>query len=67
MPYYEFFCENCNEEFETYIHYSAYDTTNVACPRCLKFSVKRKYDIPVVAFVGDGFYSTDNRSEDRET
>lgn len=65
MPYYDYVCENCNEEFERYLSYN--DVKNgfpdIPCSRCGKFHTRRKISLSPVVFVGEGFYTTDSKNE----
>lgn len=67
MPYHNFLCENCGEEFEQWLsfNFSDKDIENIPCPRCHNHQVKKKISIPVVLFTGNGFYATDNRKVDQ--
>jgi putative FmdB family regulatory protein len=34
MPRYEFFCEDCQKEFELILTLAEYEKGNVKCPKC---------------------------------
>jgi putative FmdB family regulatory protein len=34
MPRYEFFCEDCQKEFETILTLAEYEKGQVKCPKC---------------------------------
>lgn len=61
MPYHNFACENCGEEFEEWLKFGSSDFSHIMCPRCRKYQIRKKISAPLIIFVGDGFYSTDNR------
>jgi putative FmdB family regulatory protein len=57
MPTYEYFCDNCNYEFELFQSIKAESFSN--CPKCNKI-LERKVSLPGgLVFKGSGFYITD--------
>jgi len=66
MPTYEYICNLCQHEFETFQNMSADPLKN--CPECHKDSLKRKIGTGAgIIFKGNGFYETDYRSENYNT
>ena len=62
MPTYDYRCENCGHEFETFQSISASPMRK--CPECGKLKLKRLIGTGAgVIFKGSGFYETDYRSE----
>lgn len=61
MPTYEYRCQDCNHEFDTF--QSMLDDSLTVCPEC-KGSIKRLISKNVgIAFKGSGFYVTDSKSK----
>lgn len=62
MPTYDYICDECGHEFETFESIKA-DPQKI-CPSCRKESLRRKLGPgAAVLFKGSGFYQTDYRSE----
>ncbi len=62
MPTYEYICNACQHEFESFHSIKAPPIS--VCPKCKKRKVARKLGIGgAVIFKGGGFYETDYRSE----
>ena len=63
MPTYEYRCNKCGHEFETFQPMTAGALKK--CPACGKLSLKRLIGSGgAILFKGPGFYATDYRSED---
>lgn len=66
MPTYDYICDSCDHEFETFESIKA-DPQNV-CPECHKVTLRRKIGGgAAILFKGSGFYQTDYRSESYKT
>jgi len=66
MPTYDYFCENCQYEFEAFQSMSA-DPIKV-CPKCKKTSVMRRISGGAgLIFKGSGFYITDYARKNSST
>lgn len=62
MPTYDYVCDACGHEFETFESIKADPQTT--CPECRKENLRRKLGPgAAVIFKGSGFYQTDYRSE----
>ena len=62
MPTYDYACQACDHEFETFQAITAKPLRK--CPQCGKFRLKRLIGIGAgVIFKGSGFYETDYRSD----
>lgn len=62
MPTYDYRCEACEHQFETFQSITAAPIRK--CPKCRKAKVRRLIGTgAAVLFKGDGFYITDYRSE----
>jgi len=62
MPTYDYRCEKCDHEFETFQSITAAPLKK--CPKCSKPSLRRLIGTgAALLFKGDGFYITDYRSE----
>jgi len=62
MPTYEYRCEACGHEFETFQPITAAPVRE--CPRCGKRRVRRLIGAGSgIIFKGNGFYQTDYRSD----
>lgn len=62
MPTYEYQCEKCKKEFETFKTMCGTDEDFEECPDC-KVRAHRKIGAGGgIIFYGPGFYATDNRS-----
>jgi putative FmdB family regulatory protein len=62
MPTYEYICDACRHEYETY--QSIKDAPLKKCPECGKAKLRRKLGTGGgFIFKGSGFYITDYRSE----
>ncbi len=62
MPYYEYRCSSCSNEFETYRTFDKADEDAV-CPVC-GASAHRVFTPAGVVYHGNGYYCTDHRCED---
>lgn len=62
MPTYDYICDSCKHEFETFESIKADPQT--VCPECKKDTLRRKIGAgAAILFKGSGFYQTDYRSE----
>jgi putative FmdB family regulatory protein len=62
MPTYDYICDGCGHEFETYEPMTA--TPRNDCPECKELKLRRKIGAGMaILFKGSGFYQTDYRSE----
>ena len=62
MPTYDYICDNCGHEFETY--QSMKDDKLTVCPNCGKDSLKRLIGSGSgLIFKGSGFYLTDYKNK----
>jgi putative FmdB family regulatory protein len=62
MPTYDYICDSCSHEFETFESIKADPQT--VCPACQKSTLRRKIGAgAAILFKGSGFYQTDYRSE----
>ena len=62
MPTYDYRCEKCGHQFETFQSITAGPLKK--CPKCKKSALKRLIGTgAALLFKGDGFYITDYRSE----
>lgn len=62
MPTYDYICDACNHEFESFESIKA-DPQSV-CPQCQEAKLRRKIGGgAAVIFKGSGFYQTDYRSD----
>ncbi|GIW87600.1 MAG: hypothetical protein KatS3mg108_1924 [Isosphaeraceae bacterium] len=62
MPTYDYLCDACGHEFETFESIKA--DPQKTCPTCQKDTLRRKLGPgAAVLFKGSGFYQTDYRSE----
>ena len=62
MPTYDYICDACGHEFETYEPITA--TPRTDCPECKVLKLRRKIGPgAAILFKGSGFYQTDYRSE----
>lgn len=59
MPIYEFLCQNCGNEFEKILPFSA---QTPHCPKCMSEHVKRYVGRPAIHFKGSGWYITDSKA-----
>ena len=66
MPTYDYICDNCGHEFETY--QSMKDDKLTVCPSCGKESLKRLIGSGSgLIFKGSGFYLTDYKTKSGES
>lgn len=65
MPIYEFFCRNCNHEFEQILPFSAQSMPH--CPNCNSNHVDRRVGRPAIHFKGSGWYITDSKASKDST
>jgi putative FmdB family regulatory protein len=62
MPTYDYICDSCGHEFETYE--SIMRTPRTDCPECKELKLRRKIGPgAAILFKGSGFYQTDYRSD----
>jgi len=62
MPTYDYICDDCGHEFETYESITAEPRKD--CPECSQATLRRKIGPgAAILFKGSGFYQTDYRSE----
>jgi putative FmdB family regulatory protein len=62
MPTYDYICDACNHEFESFESIKADPQT--VCPQCQEPKLRRKIGGgAAIIFKGSGFYQTDYRSE----
>lgn len=60
MPIYEFLCQNCGNEFEKILPFSAQTVPH--CPQCKSDQVERRVGRPAIHFKGSGWYITDSKA-----
>lgn len=66
MPTYDYICDNCGHEFETY--QSMKDDKLTVCPNCGKETLKRLIGSGSgLIFKGSGFYLTDYKNKPGES
>lgn len=62
MPTYDYICDACNHEFESFESIKADPQTD--CPQCHEPKLRRKIGGgAAIIFKGSGFYQTDYRSD----
>ena len=62
MPTYDYVCDGCKHEFETFESIKADPQTT--CPECRETKLRRKIRRgAAILFKGSGFYQTDYRSD----
>jgi putative FmdB family regulatory protein len=62
MPTYDYLCDSCGHEFESFESITADPRRD--CPECKQPSLRRKIGPgAAILFKGSGFYQTDYRSE----
>ena len=61
MPFYDYKCKKCEEEFEVF--HSINSTEQRFCPKCGS-TAKKLISAPPIIFKGSGFYTTEYRDED---
>lgn len=62
MPTYDYICDACNHEFESFESIKADPQT--VCPQCQESKLRRKIGGgAAIIFKGSGFYQTDYRSD----
>lgn len=62
MPTYDYICDACGHEFETFEPITS--TPRNDCPECKELKLRRKIGPgAAILFKGSGFYQTDYRSE----
>ena len=59
MPVYEYYCEECDHEFEKEMKISL-KPRKCACPKCKK-KCERIFGYTTVIYKGSGFYTTDKK------
>lgn len=58
MPFYEFHCEDCNEDFEIFSHRiidSESQSDEVSCEKCNSKNIKRKISQSQFQLIGSGW------------
>jgi putative FmdB family regulatory protein len=69
MPNYEYICHECETIFNKTMAFTEYDKQPVLieCPHCHKRKAKRIITRPpIVKYIGDGFFTTDNKGKDEQ-
>ena len=62
MPTYDYICDACGHEFETFEPITS--TPRTDCPVCKELKLRRKIGAGMaILFKGSGFYQTDYRSD----
>ena len=62
MPTYDYICDGCGHEYETYEPMTS--TPRTDCPECKALTLRRKIGAGMaILFKGSGFYQTDYRSD----
>jgi putative FmdB family regulatory protein len=62
MPTYDYICDKCGHEYETFEPITS--TPRTDCPECKALTLRRKIGPgAAILFKGSGFYQTDYRSE----
>lgn len=59
MITYEFQCKKCEHKFSLDLSIKEYEKLERKCPQCKSKEVKRIYSLPIINFVGTGFYIND--------
>lgn len=59
MAQYEFQCKECGHKFSLDLSFKEYDELKKKCPQCKSKKVIRIYSLPIINFVGSGFYIND--------
>lgn len=62
MPIYELVCQECGNQYERIVSFSA--TSYPACPACGAGEVSRLPSKPAIHFKGSGWYINDSKNED---
>ena len=60
MPHYDYRCDACDEEFETF--QSIHDAALRDCPHCHKPELQRLISGAGLVFKGSGFYVNDSKA-----
>lgn len=61
MPFYEYKCVNCENNFE--IQQNINDDPLKTCTQCGKEDLKRVFHTSAIIFKGSGFYTTDYKKK----
>jgi putative FmdB family regulatory protein len=62
MPTYDYICDSCGHEYETFEPITSSPRTD--CPECKELKLRRKIGAgAAILFKGSGFYQTDYRSD----
>jgi putative FmdB family regulatory protein len=62
MPTYDYICDSCGHEYETFEPITS--TPRTDCPECKELKLRRKIGAgAAILFKGSGFYQTDYRSD----
>jgi putative FmdB family regulatory protein len=62
MPTYDYICDGCGHEYETFEPITSSPRTD--CPECKELKLRRKIGAgAAILFKGSGFYQTDYRSD----
>ncbi len=65
MPTYEFYCNNCNSNFEKWFSMNEEHVTS--CPNCGSENVRKVFTAGSgIVFKGTGFYCTDYKKESKK-
>ena len=63
---YDYICTDCKETFEISAPIEVYISSKFKCPHCGSENTKRKYTPIGMILRGMGFYSTDNRKDNKD-
>jgi len=66
MPTYVYSCQKCGD-FECWQDINTPSNEYPPCPDCGGTRVAKVFIAPAVTFMGEGFYSTDNRGKKRRS
>ncbi len=61
MPFYEYKCGNCENNFE--IQQNINDEPLKTCTKCERQELKRVFHTSAIIFKGSGFYTTDYKNK----
>ncbi len=65
MPTYEFYCNDCNSNFEKW--YSMNEEHSPTCPNCGSKNVRKVFTVGSgILFKGSGFYTTDYKKDPKK-
>lgn len=63
MPTFDFFCHECNHQFEHLSLPGAKEEKLLTCPKCNSNNVKKLLSPPNIKFKGSGFYVNDSKKD----